>query len=367
MPTYARYVLRQLAQPTLLALVAFAGAVWLSQSLRFVDLIVNKGLSVGRFIYLTSLLVPSLVLVVLPFAAFIGTLAGYHRLRCESELAIFRAIGLSDLQIARGAVALGLVFVLAGYAVSLVVMPSAYRHFRELQFDIRQSLSRISVEPRVFSAITDDLTVYVERRLGPGEYGDIIVHDTREDDRQVTLLAERGQLLKGERGPLLRLQNGSYHEQDAAGQLSIVRFRETSLDLVRGEEEAERSLKTRELHLGELLWPPASVDDPAERAERIAEGHERLSWPLVSLALPLVAATCVLRYRSVRDSGWQALSTATVIAVAIVVLSLVTLSLVKSDLRLVPMLYLVPTVPILGCLVLLARGRPHPAPARAAA
>ena len=61
MPLFARYILRQLTGPTLLALVAFSGAVWVSQSLRFVDLIVNKGLSVGRFLYLTALLVPSLV------------------------------------------------------------------------------------------------------------------------------------------------------------------------------------------------------------------------------------------------------------------------------------------------------------------
>jgi lipopolysaccharide export system permease protein len=53
-----RYIFRQ----TLLALVAVTVAlvalIWLTQSLRFVELIVNRGLSPFVFLRLTALLVP---------------------------------------------------------------------------------------------------------------------------------------------------------------------------------------------------------------------------------------------------------------------------------------------------------------------
>jgi lipopolysaccharide export system permease protein len=365
MPVYARYLLRTLAAPTLLALVAFAGAVWLSQSLRFVDLIVNKGLSVPRFVYLTSLLVPSLVLVVLPFAAFIGTLLGYQRLRSESELAIFRATGLSDWQIARGAVLLGLVFTLVSYAVGLWLMPTAYRQFRDLQFDIRQSVSAVSLQARVFTAVADGLTVYIAERTAAGDLGDILVHDTRERDRSITLLAERGQLIRSDSGPILRLWDGSYQERDADGRLSIVSFAETAVELVGAEEPATRSRKTRELYLADLLTPAAEVQDPEERAQRIAEGHDRLAWPLVSLALPLVAVTSVLRHRPVRESSWRATAAAAAVAVAVAIASFTLLNLAKTDLRLVPLLYAVPLGAVLGCVILLVGGRRRAAvPAR---
>ena len=58
-----------------------SGAIWLSQSLRFVDLIVNKGVPATTFVYLTVLLFPSLLLVILPFALFCAVLFVYHRLR----------------------------------------------------------------------------------------------------------------------------------------------------------------------------------------------------------------------------------------------------------------------------------------------
>ena len=66
-----RYIFRQLS----LALLAVSGGltalIWLTQSLRFVELVVNRGLSMTVFIRLTSLLIPSFVAVILPITTFV--------------------------------------------------------------------------------------------------------------------------------------------------------------------------------------------------------------------------------------------------------------------------------------------------------
>ncbi|MBV8703600.1 MAG: LptF/LptG family permease, partial [Acetobacteraceae bacterium] len=60
------YVFGQL----LFALLAVTGGltalIWLTQSLRFVELVVNHGLSLVVFLELTGLLVPGFVSVILP-------------------------------------------------------------------------------------------------------------------------------------------------------------------------------------------------------------------------------------------------------------------------------------------------------------
>ena len=127
MKLYAVYLFWQLTLPTLLATLAFSGAVWLSQSLRFVDLIVNKGLPITTFLYLTLLLFPSLLLVILPFALFCAVLFVYHRLILESELTVMKAVGLSNLQIAAPGLALAGIVTAIGYALSLYVMPFAFK------------------------------------------------------------------------------------------------------------------------------------------------------------------------------------------------------------------------------------------------
>ena len=58
-----RYILRQLAGPFVFFLLSLTGVIWLTQSLRFVDLIINKGLSAGYFAQLTLLVLPGVLTI----------------------------------------------------------------------------------------------------------------------------------------------------------------------------------------------------------------------------------------------------------------------------------------------------------------
>ena len=66
MDRLTRYVLRQALIVTLSIGIVFSAAVWLLQSLRLIDLIVNRGLSLGMFLYLAVLILPRFIDVVLP-------------------------------------------------------------------------------------------------------------------------------------------------------------------------------------------------------------------------------------------------------------------------------------------------------------
>jgi lipopolysaccharide export system permease protein len=75
----ARYLLRQTLGVMLFAAVSVTAAVWL-----LVDLIVNRGLSLGLFLHLAVLMLPRFVGVALPIAVFIAILHTYSRLPFES-------------------------------------------------------------------------------------------------------------------------------------------------------------------------------------------------------------------------------------------------------------------------------------------
>src|SRR5674476_794115 len=90
-----RYIFRQLAG----ALIAVTGGltllIWLIQSLRFVELVVNRGLSAFVFLRLIGLLIPSLVAVIVPITTFVVVQFVYQRLAGDRELTVMRAAGLS--------------------------------------------------------------------------------------------------------------------------------------------------------------------------------------------------------------------------------------------------------------------------------
>ncbi len=358
MKLYLLYLLRLLALPTLLATLALSGAIWLSQSLRFVDLIVNKGIPATTFVYLTALLFPSLLLVILPFALFCAVLFVYHRLAVESELTVLKAVGLSNLQIAAPCLLLGLVVTLIGYSISLYFMPLAFRTFRDLQIQIERDFSYLLLQPGVFNTPADGVTVYVRAYRADGSLEGVVVHDERQRKLPVTMLAEEGSLVQGPEGPLFVLERGNRQEFEAKDpdnpSLSILHFDRYTLDLAaNATPPGERSPKPKELYVHELLDPPASLSKE-RRMGRIAEGHKRLTWPLNALVFALIGLAALLVRDFDRRGPWPSLMIATAGVVLDEALGMAIGSLAEKNLALIPLLYAATIVPGLVCLVVIA-------------
>ena len=74
MPRLSLYVLRQLAGPVALFSFLLTSVIWLSQSLRLLELVINRGQSAPIFVYLTILILPNLLVIILPVAFFAGIL-----------------------------------------------------------------------------------------------------------------------------------------------------------------------------------------------------------------------------------------------------------------------------------------------------
>ncbi|HEX6143000.1 MAG TPA: LPS export ABC transporter permease LptF [Geminicoccaceae bacterium] len=361
MKLYLRYLLRQLALPALVATLAFSGAVWLSQSLRFVDLIVNKGLPVTTFLYLTALLFPSLLLIILPVALFAAVLFVYHRLTQESELTVMKAVGLSNLQLAGPAVLLASAVSLFCYTVSLYLMPLAFSSFRDLQYEIQRDFSHLLLQPGVFNTPLKDVTVYIREHRRDGTLAGILVHDERQRRQPETMMAEQGFLVQGEAGPLFVLENGNRQELDLDSdperpELRILHFDRYTLDLAAAASPPDdRSRKPKELFLGQLFNPGDELSEQTRR-EYLVEAHERLTWPLNALVFALIGLAALLARGFDRRGQWKRTVGAVVAVVVVQALSMAAGGLAETSLRFVPLMYLVPLVPALGALLMIRSG-----------
>jgi lipopolysaccharide export system permease protein len=291
------YILTQVLTAALFVLVTLTLAIWLTQSLRFIELIVNRGLSLGAFFYLTFLLMPNFLSLVLPVALFVSTLFVYNRLTVDSELVVMRAVGFGPGQLARPAVVLGICATILGYGLSLWLVPYSFGQFKELHSDIRSDYSGLLLQEGAFSTVGTNLTVYVRTREANGDLRGILVHDNRDPANPITLLAERGTLAATDDGPRVILLNGNRQQVDrAAGKLSLLYFDRYSVEIGSGERNSEtRWRDAGERFLPELLWPDMNDSNDRFFAPRlIAEGHARLATPLYAIALVLVGLACLL-------------------------------------------------------------------------
>jgi lipopolysaccharide export system permease protein len=342
-----RYVLRQL----LLALIAVSGGlvalIWLTQSLRFVELVVNRGLSFRVFFQLTSLLVPNFLAVILPITTFVVVLFVYQRLAGDRELTVMRSAGLSQAALARPALLLAAFSMASCFLLNIWVVPAAFAEFRQFQFEIRNRLAAFLLQEGVFTPVSDDLTVYVRGRDRDGTLRGIMVDDARDKNSRATIFAERGRLIANEGPPRVLLLDGSRQEIDRhTGRLNVLTFAQNSIDLTQtGKGEATRLRDPTEMSIQELLHPPSGVFPERDLPKLRVEAHRRLATPFTTLGYTLVALLASLTGTFRRHGGVVRPLAAVLVVVALLAAALAVTNLAARNNALIPLLWLQALLP----------------------
>ncbi len=292
-----RYVLRQL----LLALVASTGGlaalIWLTQSLHFVQLVVDRGLSLGTFLRLTGLLIPSFVAVILPITTFVVTQFIYGRLASDRELTVMRAAGLSSATLSRPAIACAVLAAAACTVLDIWVVPASYHEFRTFQFAIRNRMAAYLLQEGVFTPVSAQMTVYVRAKAPDGTLEGILVEDDRQPNARATILAERGRIVTEPDGtPDVMLYDGSREEVDrGTGRLDVLTFSQNTISLTSNKSGADQQYRdSAEMTIRELLHPDPHTTLPRDRGKFAVEANRRLSSPLTALSFAAVALLAVL-------------------------------------------------------------------------
>jgi lipopolysaccharide export system permease protein len=346
-----RYILRQL----LLALFAVTGAVvaliWLTQSLRFVELVVNRGLSFRVFFELTGLLIPNFVAVILPITTFVVIQFIYSRLAGDRELTVMRSAGLSPFALARPAIGLALFAAASMYLLNLWVVPASFGAFRQYQFEIRNRVAAFLLQEGVFTQVSDDMTVYVRQRDADGTLHGILVDDARQKNSHATILAERGRLVESNGVPRVVLYNGSRQEIDrTTGRLNMLTFAQNAIDLAQGVKGDEQRFRDpTEMSINELLHPPPGAVQDRDLPKLVVEAHRRLSSPLSALSFAMVALVAVLMGQFRRHGGLLRPVAAVLVVVGLLALGLAVTNLATRDPRLIPLIWVHAIGPGLVC------------------
>jgi hypothetical protein len=125
-----RYVLRQLVGAFVMVLGVLTGIVWLTSSLRQLDLLVTQGQTLLIFLGVTLLALPLLIALIAPFALFISLVFVLNKLNTDSELIVMSASGLSQARLARPLIGMALAVTALSYAATLVIVPGTLRALR---------------------------------------------------------------------------------------------------------------------------------------------------------------------------------------------------------------------------------------------
>jgi len=357
MTSLERYILRQCFAVMIFVTAALSAAIWLAQSLRLIDLIVNRGLSIEIFLYLALLILPRFLDIVLPIGVFIAVLFTFNRLTAESELVVMRAAGLGHLALARPVLILAGIAYLVLMSLSAYFLPASNRAFKDLQFEIRNRFASSLIQEGTFTTIADKLTIYIRSRDERGEVVGLLINDNREPHRPVTILAERGLFADTPAGSRIVMVNGNRQQLDPdTHKLSLLTFDRYTLDLDSlHDAPVVRFREAQERFLDELFFPPPEADS-ALRLSFTVEAHQRILIPLSALSFSVIPLACLLPGEFNRRGQLKRVLLAIVIAFLFELLDIGVNDMASRSAAAIPLMYTTNLLPAVLGLAVLMRG-----------
>ena len=358
MKTLNKYILKQLFIGFLLIALGMTGIIWLSQSLRMIDWIVNKGVSVNLFVQLTLLVLPNFIAIITPLAFFIVLLFVYQRLLADRELIVMKAVGMSPWQLAKPGLYMSLVLVVLGYCLTLWLVPYSVTHFKELRFKIRNDLAHVVIQEGEFNNLPSYITIYVRSFKPTGELEGILIHDGRDPEKRIVMVAQNGLYVMGEE-PRIVMHQGRRQEYNRRTKIfSSLSFDQNTMVLEESRRNNERSAGEEELPLRRLLTAKSTDSGltPAQFREYKVEAFKRLTQPLYSLVYLMVGLLPLLLgyYNRRGQNGRIYLSIGVVILIQSMALGFENLS--EKNLLFLILMGLNILIPILTGVIILRRG-----------
>jgi len=356
-----RYMFWQLVWWTIVVAATLTCVVWLTQSLRFVEMIVNTGLSATTFVTFTLLLLPSFLSLIGPIAVFAAIMFTYTKMLNDSEIVVLRATGMSPFKIGQPALLLATLAMLLGYLNTIYLMPASFREFKDLQREFRSELSSLFLQEGVFNPVIDGVTVFIRERSKDGQLYGIIIHDERISEKPVTMMAEQGAIVSSDKGPRVLMVNGNRQEvREDDGRLSLLYFDRYTFDLsALNKTEINLWREPEERFIHELFF----LSDQAEvvynyRLLRM-EGLFRLSSPLLYVAFAVIGLAFLLGGEFNRRGQFLRILIAVccVTAIQIIVLSIKNLG--EKTPALESIIYLLPLLATAGFLLILISSKPR--------
>ena len=349
------YIFKQIFIGFLLVCFSLLAMLWLTQSLRFVEMVTRQGLPVYLFAEMTSLLMPRVFNILSPVAAFVTVLFVYNRLIADRELVVMQSAGISPWQNSKAAVFLGILMALFNVFVMNWGIPWSESKFRDLEWRVKNNLTQMVFREGEFTSLRNGITVFIDKHEDDGSVSGIFVSDESKPNLKVTLTAEKGRIIQTEKGPRILFINGVRQEMNTKDyKFSTLSFSRYSAEFNNMESRRKKDQTVREKSVFELLQSGRdNTLDAHTQRKNIVEGNRRVLYPLYNLLFALLACVGLL-VGNFNRRGQTKIITAEVLSMIIILGGdLAFTNLAGRSLMVLPLLYLNCLLPLFICFYLL--------------
>jgi lipopolysaccharide export system permease protein len=300
-----RYIFRTTLASFAVVLVSLTGVIWITQALRGIDLMTSQGQTILTFLGITGLVIPSLLGVIAPIALMIAVSHTLNKLATDSEIIVMNAAGMSPIRLfvpfayATCVVAILVTFIAAFFA------PDGLRRIKQWDAEITADVLANILQPRRFAQLDQNLTIRIRERQPGGELQGILIDDRRDPKERITIIAEKGTVVKNPDGSFLVLEDGNLERFEVGKrEPAMVAFARYAFDMSKFSNQGrDVTLGIRERYLWELMAP--AEDDPIYKqipGQFRQELHDRFLAPIYPFAFAALTFAFLGAPRTTRQS-----------------------------------------------------------------
>lgn len=306
---YDRYVLSQyLLFFGFFALILVA-VFWLNRAVVLFDRLIGDGQSALVFLEFTALGLPNLIRMVLPVAAFAATLWVTNRLNSESELTVLRATGTSPWQMARPALAFGIITALMMSALTHFLLPASVGQLQVREREVARNVTAKLLTEGNFLHPADGVTFYIRQIDPDGTLRDVFLSDRRDPTQTVTYTGARAFLLRdGDKAHLIMVDGMAQRLNTQSRTLSTTAFSDFSYDISAISQKAENPIRNiRAVPTRELMFNQEGVTqrDGYDAGVQNEELHLRFAQAIICVAVSVIGYATLMLGTFSRFGVWR--------------------------------------------------------------
>jgi len=284
-----QYIFKELLGPFSLGLLVFTCILLMNKVLKLMDLVVNKGVSLGEVGALVAYLLPSFLVLTIPMSVLLAVLIALGRFSADSEIVAMKASGISLYQLVPPFALFCVIGFLLTNTLTLFLLPRGNFAFKQQLTRFASSHTMVGLKAGVFKDAFDEVVLYIndyDRRqnLIKG----IFISDRRDPEHPAEISGKKARLLQGKDPSEIVLQifDGSLHKYDKnSGDYQYLIFNTYEMDIALNGSQKQRRIRYREMGLFELFEKTrADYVSPRVRVEI----QQRFAFPFACLVFGLL-------------------------------------------------------------------------------
>jgi len=298
--TIYKYLFYEFTRFFCVTLFALSAIVWAVQAVNHLDLITEDGHAFSIYFSYSILTLSKVLTKLIPFCFLIATILTIIKLEKDNELIILWTSGLNKIYIVNHIVRISVLVMFIQLLLTTSMNPTLLNFSRTLLKNSELKFVSFMFKEKQFNDTVEGLTIFVDKKNSNEIYENIFIRDEGKilstvGNRSSTIFAKSGYISEDEK--YLILQNGNIQKLNSDGDINIIKFEQTTLNLTGLTTKSISMPKMQETSTLKILQCIQNKNislhncNPTKKTmiNNMIEINKRLGMPFF---IPLIALVC---------------------------------------------------------------------------